>query len=352
MGFATLQDVARKAGVSYATVDRVVNDRGGVAQKSVLRVQQAIDALGYQRDESAANLARRRAYRFHFLLPEGRNPFFAALSAALERQRQSPTPFRTAIDVSRVPPFDGRALMDVLDALDTDRTDCVCMVAFDAPDVIAAVGRARNRGLKIVTLVSDVSAQARDCYVGIDNLVAGKTAGRMMGLAHRRSAGLVLPIIGATRAQDHAQRLDGFRAVLSTHFPRVRVLDSVVSRDDPEAIGEILKRVAAQNEALSGVYNVGAGNEGLIAWVGTRAPDDRPFTVIHEMLPVSRRALEAGLIDTVIDQKPDQAVAQALSVMRRLVDGQPLPHAAETVTPAIYLCENLPPDMSSTDREP
>ncbi len=55
MKFATLHDVAETAGVSYATVDRVVNRRGGVAHKSVVRVQDAIEKLGYVRDETAAN---------------------------------------------------------------------------------------------------------------------------------------------------------------------------------------------------------------------------------------------------------------------------------------------------------
>ena len=55
----TLHDVARTAGVSYATADRVLNERGGVAQKSILRVRQAIEDLGYERDQHAANLSRR-----------------------------------------------------------------------------------------------------------------------------------------------------------------------------------------------------------------------------------------------------------------------------------------------------
>ena len=78
----TLHDVARAAGVSYSTADRVLNGRGGVAVKSVQRVRQAIEDLGYRRDITAANLSRRRSYRFAAWIPQGDHGFFSAIRRA------------------------------------------------------------------------------------------------------------------------------------------------------------------------------------------------------------------------------------------------------------------------------
>ena len=55
---ATLQDVAREAGVSLATVDRVVNRRDGVRGKTAARVEAALAKLGYRPDAAATRLAR------------------------------------------------------------------------------------------------------------------------------------------------------------------------------------------------------------------------------------------------------------------------------------------------------
>jgi LacI family transcriptional regulator len=341
--FATLHDVAETAGVSYATVDRFVNGRGGVAHKSVVRVQDAIEKLGYERDETAANLARKRVYRFHFLLPDDSNDFFHALNAALGSQLTQSNLLRTRFQTTRVPAFSEAGLAEALDGIDPARTDCVCVVAFDTPIVIAAVRRAKVRGLKIVTLVSDIATTERNHYVGIDNLVAGKTAGRVMGLAHTRRVGCILPIIGANRAYDHTQRLHGFRDLMQAHFPAVRLLDPVKSHDEPTTIRSVLSDAWAAHPDLTGVYNVGAGNDGLIDWVGGIAPMTRPIMVIHELLPNSRAALAAGLIDAVIDQKPHEAIGQALRIMRQLVDAQMVTQDTSLISPAIYLCENLPP---------
>lgn len=72
----TLSDVAQAAGVSYATADRVVNNRGNVARKSIDKVRDAVDRLGYVRNVAAANLSRRRVYRLAFLISSGTNAFF------------------------------------------------------------------------------------------------------------------------------------------------------------------------------------------------------------------------------------------------------------------------------------
>ncbi|MBU0860551.1 MAG: LacI family DNA-binding transcriptional regulator [Alphaproteobacteria bacterium] len=84
----TIHDVAREAQVSLATVDRVLNARGGVAAKSIDKVQRAVEKTGYVRDQFAANLSRGRGYRFVFLLPAGQSSFVRSLIAAIGDEAQ------------------------------------------------------------------------------------------------------------------------------------------------------------------------------------------------------------------------------------------------------------------------
>jgi LacI family transcriptional regulator len=130
---------------------------------------------------------------------------------------------------------------------------------------------------------------------------------------------------------------------MQTHFPAVRLLDPVKSHDEPATIHSVLSDAWAAHPDLTGVYNIGAGNDGLIDWVSGITPMIRPVMVIHELLPSSRAALAAGLIDAVIDQKPHEAIGQALRIMRQLVDALTVSQETSLITPAIYLCENLPP---------
>src|ERR1700733_6909966 len=85
----TTRDIAKAAGVSLATVDRVLNGRPRVSQAAVDAVTRAIDQLGFVRNISAANLAKSKIYRFAFLLPKAGDQFLETVVARIEEARDS-----------------------------------------------------------------------------------------------------------------------------------------------------------------------------------------------------------------------------------------------------------------------
>src|SRR5215468_10717195 len=72
---ANINDVARDAGVSTATVDRVINRRGGVRQPTIHRVLSAADRLGYRLPPDLLASYQPPAMRLVFVLPEGHNRY-------------------------------------------------------------------------------------------------------------------------------------------------------------------------------------------------------------------------------------------------------------------------------------
>ncbi len=78
---ARLSDIARHAGVSEATVSRVLNDKPGVAESTRIAVLTALDVLGYERPE---RLRRRSAGLVGLITPELENPIFPAFAQHIE----------------------------------------------------------------------------------------------------------------------------------------------------------------------------------------------------------------------------------------------------------------------------
>ena len=75
----TIYDVARQAGVSPATVSRVLNGSGRVAAATRRRVEAAVAQLGYEPNRVARSLATSVTHTLALLLPDITNPFFPAL---------------------------------------------------------------------------------------------------------------------------------------------------------------------------------------------------------------------------------------------------------------------------------
>ncbi|HXP95882.1 MAG TPA: LacI family DNA-binding transcriptional regulator, partial [Telmatospirillum sp.] len=151
MGRATIRDVAAQAGVSLATVDRVLNDRKGVSVATVERVNAAIERLDFRRDVFAASLATSREYRFKFILPESiHNTFMANLGSQVRSAVDRLADQRIRITLASYREFDETDLCRVLEGLDPVETMGVAVVAVDTPAVREAIDTLVDRGIGVV----------------------------------------------------------------------------------------------------------------------------------------------------------------------------------------------------------
>lgn len=334
----TIHDVARSAQVSLATVDRVLNKRGGVAEKSVRKVLEAVEVIGYERDLTAANLSRGREYRFTFLIPNNKTGFMALIRDALDKQRAALRSQRVKLKILTVPAFDTAAQTAALAQVGPRNTDGVAVIASEAPEVQAELARLQNNGIPVVTLVSDLPRARRDFYVGPDNVMAGRTAASFMGRFIGDHRGAVLMIAGSLAARDHMERVMGFRMVMTERFPKLRLLPAVQGFDTPETVKN-LTLDAMREGPIAGIYAVGAGRSGLFE--ALRDYTDRPVTIAHDLTPSARTALMRNELDLVIDQNPAAEVQTAINLMRDLSDQRPINPNSGAVPLNIFVRENI-----------
>jgi LacI family transcriptional regulator len=85
----TMKDVASRAGVGLKTVSRVVNGEPGVTAETRKRVQEAIDALGFRRNDSARVLRKGRTATVGLILEDLADPFYGPLARAVEEVARS-----------------------------------------------------------------------------------------------------------------------------------------------------------------------------------------------------------------------------------------------------------------------
>ncbi|MEO0343875.1 MAG: LacI family DNA-binding transcriptional regulator [Pseudomonadota bacterium] len=338
----TVNDIARVAGVSLATVDRVLNGRPGVRSVTVEKVNQAIAELGYVRDTAAVSLARRRFYRFLCILPQTDNEFVAALEKEILSQGQRLNHQRTSLTYVTTPPFDPTTLVKVLDELNAEEVDGVAVFGPETPDVRDAVKRAKDRGIAIVALVSDIPGSNRDHFVGIDNIAAGRTAALLMGRFVREN-GKILVITGSRLARDHLERRSGFDAVMGSDYPNLNVVASIEGRDDPELILSMLPDIFAENPDIQGVYSSAAGNSGLVRFLEETGRQRNQTVIAHELTGTSREALLKGSIDAIISQDTGHLIRSTTRVLRAIVDKIPIDAQQERIRLDIYVRENIPP---------
>ncbi|MBY5335048.1 LacI family DNA-binding transcriptional regulator [Rhizobium leguminosarum] len=337
----TVHDIAAAAGVSLATVDRVLNQRPGVRHVTREKVETAIRELGYIRDVAAANLAKGRTYPLVFILPASDNSFMHGLNAEIRQAIVRSSAERTDIRTIEVPAFDPAALVSVLEGLSREKPCGIALVATDAPEVRAAVDRLVRERFPVVTLVSDLTGSLRHHYAGVDNIAAGRTAARLLGRFLGPRKGEIAVLAGSMLVRDHRERLEGFTAVMAQEFPDLAILPVLEGRDDPE-VAHMLVADALGNAGIIGVYSLGAGNRGLIRALKEKAVDRILTVIAHELTAHTRAALIDNTIDAILNQDAGHEVRSAIRVLKAKADGLAVIEAQERIRLDIFLKDNLP----------
>lgn len=337
----TIQDVAREAGVSVATVDRVLNHRPGVRAATVQRVEAAADKLAYQPDRLAARLARARDYHFCFILPTGTNTFMQNLQAEVEVTAKRLAVERVRISVRQVDVFDAQVLAEALEALGDD-FDGVAVVALDHPLVREAINGLVEAGVRVVTLVSDAPGSKRDHYVGVDNTAAGRTAAMLLGRFLGPRTGKVGLIAGSLGLRDHVERQFGFEQVMAREFPHLQVLPVREGRDDYERVEAVTEALLAETPDMVGIYNVGAGNRGIAAALEAAGRAGDVVFIAHDLTPITRKLLVRGTIDAIINQDAGHEARSAARVLLSACEGFDLIADQERIRIDVFLRDNIP----------
>lgn len=338
----TVRDIAVHAGVSLATVDRVLNNRPGVSALTREKVDGAISALGFVRDVAAANLAKGRVYSFTFIIPFNDNSFMRGLRQAITEAQARAAVERINIQLVDVPPFDATALATALDQAVAENPAGIAFVAVDAPEVAAAAARVVDAGVPLVTLVSDLTGALRDHYAGIDNTAAGRTAASLIGRFLGARSGHVAVLAGSMLVRDHRERCAAFAAAITERFSNLTLLPVLEGRDDPQTVERLLGDVLHRRDDIVGIYSLGAGNRGLSRAMAALPAERRPVVVAHELTETTREALQTGLIDAVLNQDAGHEVRSAIRVLKAKADGQSVVAAQERIRIDIFLKDNLP----------
>lgn len=339
MGKTTIVDVARLAGVSTATVDRVLNGRTGVSAANRHRVLTAAKDLGYLPFEGMVALPSRPVH-LEFFIPMIQNGFMGELVASIRRFAAT-VPLVASCNIRALDGYGPETVLPALESVSL-RTSGVGIVAADHPKTREAIRRAREAGLRVVTIASDVPESGRSAYVGVDNTVAGRTAALLMGRMADRGGGSIALFMGSRAYDGHQNRETGFRAVIESDFPTLSLLPTIETGESSDRTRIAMAQLLRSVPLLAGVYCVGAGRTGIVAALEDVQPHRRPLVVMHDLTDRTHVWLKAGMIDVVIDQNVQLVGEQAvIRLLGAIATTAPL-LLLKNIEPRIILRENVP----------
>jgi LacI family transcriptional regulator len=337
---ARITDVARLAGVSTATVDRVLNQRTGVRAITVQRVLKAASELSYLPANDLSKLTAPRRLRLVFLLPVS-NKFVRMLGDTVGYANEHWAPFNVKCQVVWIESFNPEVLAKSLLRYGK-RADGLAFMALEHPAVREAVQLLAERGVATVTLVSDLSGSRRDAYVGLDNRAAGRTAAYLIGRFIGARAAKVAMIAGSRSYAAHGEREVGFLQIFEEQFPAIQVVGLREGQDDIEKNYRQARALLKQHPDLAGIYNIGGAHEGVARALQEARRQHHVVYIGHGLSSDTRALLIDGTMDAVITQNPQAAISSCIRIFTNLRDRRDPLNGVETPRSQVIFRENLP----------
>lgn len=341
MARPTTRDLAAAAGVSLATVDRVLNDRPNVSKKTVRKVSEAIERLGFVRNPAAVNLARNRSWRFRFVLPDTGDQYLQALLHQVGDTNRNVVSELIDVDAIQLPVDDPHRVANYLSALEADSVDGLAIMAPESPPVRDAMARLQERGIHLVQFLSGQEKLDQTDFVGIDNFRAGATAGRIIGQFNPGRTGKILIVTETMQAQDSIERRLGFDHIINTRFAGLRCLPSLETHADPARAHRILARSLEYNRDIIAIYIMNAEARQSLTAIEACSDLATRTVVVHERTPFTEEAIRCDRIDAIIAQDPGHAVRSAVRILRARADAREPVASQEKLRIEVLFRENL-----------
>lgn len=335
----TIKDIANMANVSRGTVDRVLNNRGGVSPQTAERIRAIAEEMHYTPSMTGRGLAMvKKNIKLGFVLPSalGGSP---ALEFALERKAQEFSNYHVTLLSRTYAEGDVSSLVQVLDELIAEGISGLAVLPVPCPEVENSVNSLSERGIAVVTFGHDLPDTQRLAFVGCNHYHNGQTVAGVIRLIGdgRGSVGVVS---GAMNAAIHSQCLCGLEDRLAEDCPDVRIVCRTVCAEDDASAYSTVKKMLLENPeldllVLNAVSSLGA-MRAIREWPG------RVHIISTNRIAEMGPYLEDHTVDAMVTHQPWVQTDLAMDILfQYLVWGKKPSRTAFFVNDEIILAENM-----------
>jgi LacI family transcriptional regulator len=241
----TIFDVARLAGVSRGTVDRVVYDRGRVSDKTKEKVRKAIESLGYTANPNASSLAKKREYRFACLIPKySKGDYWEEIYNGFIEGAASVKHGSIVLNIHHYDQTDVESFISASKEILQDNPSGVIMNAVFKDAVMEFAEELAHRGIPYAFVDNKIDNLEYLLYYGVDPYKSGSLGAFLLTTRCNVSEIALIRLIRDAKhmADPNAPRRHGFLDYIEENFPECIVHTIFINPNTPEENIQILSR--------------------------------------------------------------------------------------------------------------
>lgn len=318
-----VKEIARRAKVSIATVDRVIHNRPGVSAKTRTKIEKIIQELNYQPNIIASRLASRKILNLAILIPakSSETEYWEILLAGVLQAEEEIRQMGVRIHRYFYDFNDRSSFPKAAKQLLKNEVDGVLLAPLFIEEANDFCSQLQEKNVPFVFINSDLPGQESLCYIGPELFRSGYLAAHLMGYCIGPKDKIL--VVNMTKQKEGIHPLlrkeEGFREYFGEKPSRIVKTDALETSDD--TVERKVAAALAADPAIKAIFVTSSRVHNIARYLES-AGKNGILLMGYDFLPENVAWLQKGMIDFLICQKPqEQAYRGIMALYQHLVLG-------------------------------
>ncbi len=328
---ATIKDVAKEAGVSTGTVDRVINNKGSVAARTEKKVLEAIEKLNYTKSPIAkALVSRRKHIKIGITFPNLEYYFWNEVFKGIEEVKEKLEAFGVEIIVEPTKSYNIEEHIIAVDKLVKKEVKGIAMMSYDDKRCRKLIDKLVEKNIEVSTFISDSPNSKRLTFNGEDSIKAGNIAGKLMGLYLKGKGNII--IVGIHKILSCMQdRIQGFKSIVNEEFENIKIVDIIENKELANGkeeeyrkiIEKVIKKAIEDKNGIDGIY-VTNSFTGSVGNLLEKHDYEKEIVLIgHENTDEIRDLIRKNIVKATVYQNQKEEIIRSIEILyERIAEGK------------------------------
>ncbi|MEI6049254.1 MAG: LacI family DNA-binding transcriptional regulator [Bacteroidota bacterium] len=342
---ARIKDIAILAGVSIGTVDRVIHERGEVAEKTREKVQRILKETNYSPNLMAQVLKSKKRVHLVSLLPEPteNNPFWLKHPPGMTRALKEIDPFPVALsqitfDLQSEDDFQKKA-----NSIFKLKPDGVLLAPIFKSESIAFCSRLFKEKIPFVFVDGFIENTDYLAYIGEDTFQSGRVAGQLIDMVTPEKSDILVVTIAKNIQNVHHlnNRTQGFLSYfLKSGINKGKKISINIPDPSSESVRLAFDKVFEENLNIGSIFITGSRSYLIALYIEQKGL--KSINLIgYDLLDLNVKYLKSGIIRFLIGQRPEEQTYKGVKKLFEFLSLHKIPDKTEYLPVDVVTSENV-----------
>ncbi|UUW06907.1 LacI family DNA-binding transcriptional regulator [Flavobacterium plurextorum] len=310
----TIKDIAKMAGVSKGTVDRVLHNRGKVSPTALDKINEVLNVINYEPNLIARNLKNNKIYRICVLLPDpGIDPYWLPCVNGIQDAKTEFKAYSVIIETHYFNPESTKSFLSTNEKIINQSPDAVLIAPLFHKETLEIIKQYDELNIMVNTFNNQVESSSIKSFVGQDLYKSGRVAASLMNLILPNGEIAIIHIDESLKNAVHMQKKEqGFR----NYFEEKNLSDFSLTtlKLKHSNIETKFSAFLEEHPNLKGIF-ITTSKAYQIASLLTSAKDKKIAIIGYDLIEKNVNFLNQGLVHFLIHQNQKRQAYLGVSTL-------------------------------------